>query len=261
MLLKLSLLGSFFILFYSLLIGQFPDKDKVKNLSVRYLYPGGSALAAFLIGNWVFITLLAGIILAILGWFVPDYIRSKIKLSKRKKARVLAKDFIASASGLYAAGQQTTEVIYAMSKRFPEPFATEFQAMVGQRLLNKDASYPDMLRKLSEKYELPELEAGAAIIESSEKAGGPLAIASGLKKLAGALRKRDKLILEREKANMEPKIASAVVIVILGLGLALDATLWRDMYIKDGRVLLAAGLGITVGLIFMNAKVSTSKDL
>lgn len=248
------------MLFYLIFVKEVPDQEKIADLVQRFLLPAACAIGLFLFGSWFFLSVMSGLILGLFGWFIPGYVRERMYLSRRKQARVMAKDFIQAASGLFSAGQGTSEVIGIVARRFPEPYAGDFQEMLGRRTLDANASYSTMLQEMAAKYGIEELNATAAIIQASENAGGPQAASEGLKELSLALRKRDKLLLEREKANIEPKIASMAVVFILGIGLVLDATVWRDIFM-EGKLALAFGLLITVGLIFMSNKISANKDL
>ncbi|WP_003541988.1 type II secretion system F family protein [Desulfotomaculum nigrificans] len=260
MLTKLGLFVSIFLLFYFAFVGT-PDKQTTKNWLEKYLYPAGCAAIFFTLGSWAFMTVLSGLILAVLGWKLPGYIINLVREERIRQVREKAKDFVMAASGLYSTGQSDTEVISTMSKRLPEPLASELHEMVVQRHMNDQVSYPSMLRRLGEKYNVPEFAAASAIIEAGDIVGGPVAKANGLMKLGAAIRMRSKLLLERKKANLEPKIASMFVILVLGLGLMLDITIWRDLYQQSGKFLLAIGLAFEIALIFIAIKLSSNKDL
>ncbi len=258
---KILLLISLLLLFYSLTVGQFPDITNLKKVIQRFVLPGGSAVFFFLAGTLLFQTPLAGLPWAILGWFIPGWITDAVYNHKQDRLRDLARDFVTSASGLFAAGQMTSEVVRTMADRLPEPLAAEFQDMIRTRNVSPHASFPRMFNDLSEKYNLSEFKAVSTILSASDQAGGPTAAAKGLKRLGHALRQRDRLIKERKKAIMESKIAAIVVVIILAVGLLLDATLFKHLFEGPGKFIMAFSSMLLVGLIFIITNVMRFKDL
>lgn len=255
------LLLSLFLLFYSLTVGEYPDPSSIKEAVLRFALPGGGAVAFFIVASALFKTPIAGLFWAIFGWFVPGWIIEAVKERRQTRLRNLAKDFVASAAGLYAVGQMTSEVVRVMAERFPEPFASEFRDMIAVRNMNPHASFPRMFDNLAEKYGLSEFKAVSTILAASERAGGPLAASRGLKRLGAALRQRDRLLMERAKAIMEPKIAAVATIAILSVGLLLDATAFGQYFEGIGRIVVAASSALLVGLVFMTKRIAQSKDL
>lgn len=260
--LTILLFLSLFALFYLLTGGILPETRTGKDYIMRY---GSSIIGAglfFIAGTVIFLTPLSGLLWAVLGWFVPGWVMGKVQQTKQARLMELAKSFITTATGLFAARQTTFDVIEVASRRFPEPFAGEFQNMLAQRKLNQYFSIPSAFEGMAAKYNLPELKAAGAILEASEHAGGPVAAAKGFKRLNHALKQRDKLIQERTKATMEPKIAAGVTIVLLGLGIIADATVWRDLYSQGaGKIVLALSSGLLVGMILMTNKITRSQDI
>ncbi|MBM7854952.1 tight adherence protein B [Desulfohalotomaculum tongense] len=258
--LKLLLFLSLFAFLYSIFVGEYPDIGRAKNFLRKYILPLISAVVFFIIGKVIFISALSGLVLALPGWFIPGWITEWREKKEREKPRKLVKDFITGAAGLYGAGQLTSEVIRHSAERMPEPFASDFQEMLGRHNLDRTATFPLMLRQMGDKYKLKELYAVAAIIEASDRVGGPPAAARGLKKLNYAIQKKDKQLAERMKANIEPVLACKIAIFILGAGLILDATVLRDMY-KEAPIMMAMGLFIVIGMLFAMKKLSSNADL
>lgn len=260
--LTLGLILSLFLLFYSLTIGEFPEIDTLKGLWMRFGLPAVIAIMMFLLGAFLIQTPLAGIPWGILGWLFPSWIIGALNNRRHAKYQQIVKNMVVTSAGMYSAGQLTSEVIRTVALRVPEPFNNELQDMIGKRKLDPHASIPKMLVSLASKYGLPELRAMAAVIGTSEKAGGPVAASRGLKRLGRALRMRDRLAHERQKANMEPRIAAVVVIGLLGIGLFLDLILWHDLFADGaGKILLTLSSALIVGMTVMAFKVTSSKDL
>lgn len=255
------LFASLVLLFYSL-IGPLPHIKNAGSLLKRYGFSIAGTVIFFVLGRLVFDTVLAGLFWAILGWFLPPYIIKWLANLKKKKFRALTKSFIAASSGLYSAGQTTPEVIRSCAERFPEPFAADFQNMLGMRNLNAKATYPDMFRGMAKKYDMPEFNAVAAVIEAAERSGGPPMAARGLKRLSQALRHRDRLLQERAKNNFESLLAAVVVLVILGGGLILNATVLKPYFEQGaGKLVLALSSGLVVGMLIITIKTASSRDL
>lgn len=259
--LTIGLLLSLFLLFYSLIIGEFPDTYSAREKLALYGLSAGSAMALFIITAVLFKTPVAAMFWAVLGWFIPGWVKKTINGKKQARLRSLAKDFVTSAAGLYAVGQTSADVVRVMAERFPEPFASEFQEMIAMRNMSPHASFPRMFAEMGQKYNLSEFKAVSAILAASERAGGPYAAAKGLKRLGQALRQRERLITERAKATLEPKIAAIVTVSILTVGLLLDATAFKHLFEGAGRLIMAASSAIVVGLIFMVVKINRSEDL
>lgn len=222
---------SLFLLFYFLFLGDegAAKVEGIKSWFKRFALPAVFAVAAFLLGTLVCRTPLAGVIWAVLFWFVPDWVGGFIAERRKSVLRSGVKNFIAAAASLYAAGQVTPEVIKIASQRFPEPLRGDFNIMLGRRNTDSRASFPGMFEELSEKYGLHEFQALAAIVAASERAGGPRAAAEGLKQLSAALRSRDRLLHERRKETLEPVIAAGVAIILISLGFLLDVTLLSNL--------------------------------
>ncbi len=253
---------SLFGLFYSLTIKRFPTQEKIRTLLLYYALPATSALVTFILTTALFQTPFAGMPWGLVGWFVPSTLVEIRHNKKQKRLKELTKQFITSAAGLYSAGQMTSDVVRNMAEAFPEPFSTEFEDMVRKRNLSSHASFPRMFKDMADKYNLEEFEAVASIIAASERAGGPKAVSKGFKRLSHALRQRDKLIAERIKATLEPRIAAIFVIATVSIGLLIDATLLRDYYMNGtGRLLLTVSSILLVIIIVIMKKVSHSPDL
>jgi tight adherence protein B len=258
---KFLLFLSLFLLFYSIIIGRFPDFTSTWEKINSAIMSIGSALAFFVIGNILFMTPVSGIIWAILGWFVPSWIMGVIEERKQRRLRSLARDFITSSSGLYAVGQQTSGVIRTMAEYLPDPLGEDFGNMLGIYEGSPHASFPKLFNDLSIKRNINELKAVSMILAASERVGGPVATSKGLKRLGNALRQRSRLAMERSKAMLEPKISAVVTILILTVGLLLDATIWKDYFQGLGVFIMAASSLLVVGLIFLMVKLSDSRDL
>lgn len=253
---------SIFLFFYFVLGGSVPDVE-VKTIKEMLLHYGVSLLVAsifFLITSKLFLTPLAGLAWAVLGWFVPIWIKNEIARQKKMKARKIAKDFCKTAASLYQANQTTYEVVKTFASRAPEPFGSEFQNMLNQRQFNEYFSFSKEFKKLGEKYNLPEFEAASAVLEAERNAGYKAA-ARGFQRLGRALDQNDKLALEREKSTYEPKLAAYIVIILLMAGVLADATVWRDLYSSGGgRVAMALASILIVAMVLVVNKITAPQD-
>lgn len=252
---------SLFSLFFMLTARELPEIIKIKHFIKQYGLPAAAAVITMIITYMLFQTPLAGIPWGVLGWFLPGWFQERVYQRKHKRLKSMARDFVTSAAGIYAAGQLTPQVVRLMAERLPEPLAGEFTAMLQKRNMSPTASFPRMFDELGQKYGLSEFRAVASILAASERLGGPRAAARGLKRLGRALRQRDRLAVERSKATMEPKLAAVVVIVILAVGLVLDITVFRSMFQGMGKLVLAGASLFLVIIIFMLKFVASSQDL
>lgn len=254
----------FTILFLSLYLltgGLLPGQSMVRAVLTRFLIPTSAAGGCFVLIAALF-NPLAAIPWGILGWFLPAWAVQYVEDRRTAKHRALVRDFVASAAGLFNAGQPAPEVIKAMGRSFAEPLGEEFREMGHQYGLNQNYSFPWALKHLAGKYRLPEFEAVAAIIEAAAPVGGPKAVGGGLAKLGQALRQRERLLAERAKSLVEVKFAGYVVITVLLVGLVADAATFRHYYTEGvGRLVITAASAIAVGLIFAMRKLTQNKDL
>ena len=254
------LLTILFFLFYVLFGGPLPEYSFVRVALVKFAFPIACAVGCFVLAAPLFGPL-AGLVWAFLGWFLPGWAVGFAETQKLNKHRALARDFVTSASGMFAAGQTAGEVIKTAGANFAEPFGKEFREMASQYELNPHFSFPRAFRSLGQKYRLPEFEAVAAILEAASTAGGPRAAGKGLSRLGLALRQKERLIAERAKALAEVKVAGYLIIGLLLIGLLADATTLRGYFAGPGRIVLAVASTIAVGMIFALRKIAQNKDL
>lgn len=254
--LTLLLFLSLFLLFYFLTGGEAPEKESFRKIARNRLLPGASAAVFFLLGSVMCRTSLGGIPWAVLGWYLPGWVIGFAEERRRARLREMAKSFVVSAAGMFAAGQTTAEVVKVMAERMPEPFAAEFRDMLGQREM-VDKPYSKSFGDLGKKYGLPEFEAVGAVLAAADRAGGPATAAKGLRRLGAALQQRDRLLAERRKETFEPKVAAGVVIVMLLLGFLADVLLWSQYFEGGGRLVLAVASAIIVGMVFLAVKAGS----
>ncbi|MCF8010906.1 MAG: hypothetical protein K9L17_08345 [Clostridiales bacterium] len=261
MVLKILLFITLFVLFY-LLFGPIPKLDKSKDLIKKYGYSLIGIGVFFIFGKTVFMTALAGMFWAALGWFLPLWIIDWKKSCKRKNLKDMTKSFAVSASSLYSSGNTTPEVLQSCSEQFPEPLSSEFQNMLGMRNLYDKATYPKMFRGIAQRYDLTEFNAIGEITEAGEKSGGPKMIARSLRILNRGLRKRSQLIKERKKSNQEALLTSILAILILSLGLLIDVTVAREYFTNStGKLILALSSGVVIGMVVTTVKAMSTKDI
>jgi tight adherence protein B len=259
----LSLFLLFLLLFVSDALADSGQKlNGVRDWFSRFAVPVLAAVAAFILGTLLCRTPLAGVVWGVMGWLIPGWAGLIVTERKRSTLRGDAKAFIAAASGLYASGQVTPEVVKAASKMFPDPLAGDFQSMIGRRSADKNASFPSMFEGLAAKYDLPEFKALASIIGGSEHAGGPRAAAAGLRELAASLRSRDRRLAERRKETLQPMIAAGVVIILILIGFVFDVTSLSRYYASfAGEIMLSGASLLLLIAALAISKVVTSKDL
>lgn len=245
-----------FTFFYCLFNKDIPNiNTSVKERILGYGFSIISTAICSLLSFTLFKTAFAVIPWAILGWVLPSWIKESIERRKNKKFKVLARNFVTTAAGMYSAGLLTHEVVRTMATKMPEPLGSEFEEMISRRNLSANASFPRMFVELGEKYQLEEFKAVSAIIAASERVGGPKSASKGLKRLGQALRQQERLASERTKATLEPKIAAIFVIGILLFGLLLDTTVLSSFFQGAGKLVMALSSALTVGLIFMYKKI------
>lgn len=254
--LSIALFLSLLLLFYFLTGGEVPEKAGLKKVARDRLLPGASAAVFLLLGSVMCRTSLGGIPWAVLGWYLPGWVAGFVEERRRARLRELAKSFVVSAAGMFAAGQTTAEVVKVMADRMPEPYAAEFQDMLGQREL-ADKPYSKSFGNLAKKYGMPEFEAVAAVLAAADRAGGPNAAAKGLKRLGAALQQRDRLLSERRKETFEPKVAALVVITMLLAGFLGGILFWPQYFEGGGRLVLAVASTIIVGMVFLAVKAGS----
>lgn len=251
-----------FALLYFLITGQLPAEERfnIKKF-VRHLAPIAAAVLFFIAGTPLFMTPVAGLLLAMMAWYVVNWVADIIQNRSRVKIKQASRDFITTSSALLNAGKNFGEVVKRASEQLEPPLANDLQDM-GAKKIMAGASFPRMFKDLAIKYKVKELSAIANIVEATEFAGGVRAAARGFSRLGTGLRRNDQRIAERAKATMEPKVAAYAVIAVLAVGLLMDATLAREYFMPvKGRVVLTVAMALLFGLVVITKKLSESKDL
>ncbi|MBC7105318.1 MAG: type II secretion system F family protein [Firmicutes bacterium] len=255
----LMLFASLFGLFFCLTARELPEPEAVRAWLFGKGLAAASALGCFAAASALW-GVPAGIPWAALGWRLPEWAREIRSTKRRAKLSAAARDFVTAAAGMYAAGLTTPEVLRRLAERLPEPLGPELERMAARREL-AGQPVPAMFAEVARRYGLAEFSAVARIVAASERAGGPQAASRGLKRLAQALRQKERLAAERAKATIEPRIAAVVTVAVLGAGLLLDGTILRPYFAGGGRLVLAAASALVVGMLFLLRKISRSEDL
>jgi tight adherence protein B len=266
-LIAILLFVSLFLLFLSLFVSDVLAEGVEKLHGIKdwlkyFTAPVLSSGIAFFLGTLLCRTPLAGVIWAVTGWFIPGWVGAIVTEKKKSALREDAKNFIAAASGLYASGQVTPEVVKTASTSLADPLASDFKAMIGRHNTDQRASFPRMFEGLAVKYDLAEFKALASIIGASEHAGGPKAASEGLKQLSVSLRARDRRITERQKETLQPMLAAAVTVALTMIGFVFDITVLSHYYTSGtGKIMLSGASLLILVMMFIVAKVLQPKDL
>lgn len=224
---------------------ELPEKEGIVSFFKRLGLPFVAMILSFLIGSSFFMSPIAGIALAILGWVLTSEIVQYIETRHSRQARKQVKDFVTSATSLYMADNTTPEVVRITATYMKEPLASDINNMLSERQF-RGTTFPVMFNRLADKYDVPEMGAVARIIEAGEITGGSRSIAKGLSRLGDAMRRRDKLLAERYKAILEPAIAAGLVIFILIILALIDGIALRGFFMQNGLARLSLGLGVGV---------------
>ncbi|MGB9887993.1 MAG: type II secretion system F family protein [Moorellales bacterium] len=257
--LALCLLASLFLFFYCLTARELPEPEAVGAWLAEKGLGAVSAAGCFALASLLWGPL-AGIPWAFLGLKLPGWVREGVEARRKARLSAAARDLVQAAAGMYAAGMTTPQVLRKLAERLPEPLGPALGEIAAERDWTGRTA-PEGLRRLAEEHGLAELSAVAKILEASSRAGGAQAAAAGLKRLALALRQKERLLAERAKATIEPRIAALVTVLVLGAGLLADGTLLRPYFVGGGRLVLAAGSALVVGMLFLLRKISRSEDL
>jgi Flp pilus assembly protein TadB len=256
--LSLLLFLSLLVLFIILFAKELPFLAQIRSVGIPVL----AAVLCFSGGNTFFMSPLAGLFSAVLGWKLAKWLNSYLLLRNTLKIKAQVKNFVTTATSLYLAGNTTPEVVRNAALHMPEPLAGELNNMLVERkLLN--VTFPELFTRLSVKYKIAEFKAVAKIIEAGNKSGGSVAISQGLSRLGDAMRRQGRLQAERYRAIFEPAIGAAIALSILIIIALLDATVWREVFAASGikKIMLALGIGVITGLVSMVLKLFNNADL
>lgn len=241
---------------------ELPEKDSVLLFIRKLGIPALSMVIFFLAGSALFMTPVAGVFMAALGWYLAVQVERYFTTYQSRQVQKQIKDFVTSATSLYMADNTSPEVIQMSATYMSEPIASELQNMLVERQL-KGTTFPVMFNRLAGRYQVPELGAIAKIIEAGEITGGSRSIARGLSRLGDAMRRRDKILTERYRGILEPAIAAVLVMVILIITAILDTTMFRAVFVENGlaRLMLGLGVGIISGLAIFTLNLFKNKDV
>ena len=241
---------------------ELPEKESIQGFLRRLGVPSLAAVLFFLAGSALFMTPVAGIFLASLGWVLAVEIDRYVSSYRSRQVQKQLKDFVTSATSLYMADNTTPEVVRMASTYMSEPIASDLRNMLIERQL-KGTAFPLMFNRLSNRYQVPEMGAVARIIEAGDITGGARAIARGLSRLGDAMRRRERILAERYRGILEPAIAAGLVLIILIGTAVLDATTFRAVFVTNGLagMMLGIGVGIIVGLSLLILNLLKNKDV
>lgn len=248
----LVLFLAFFALFLGLLWGELPELGDLRGWLRVIGLPLGLASAGFMVGTLVFLSPLAGVFFGVLTWRVTVFLTGRRLLGQRTLAGKQARDLVSVAAGMFAAGKTAAEVLEEAADQIKEPLGSDLLVCLA-RTRGAREPLPKLLEELAICWDLSELRAMADIVRFGSDTGGRRAISRGLTRLGDALRRRDQLLAERARAMAEPALAAWLAVVVLSLGLMIDAVFYRSLFAGSlvGRVDLALGLGVVVGLVLI----------
>ncbi|MDA8337161.1 MAG: hypothetical protein M0Z41_19600 [Peptococcaceae bacterium] len=244
-------------LFFFALAGELPDLDGVRAWLGAAGLPLVSSTAGFMLGTVVFLSPLAGIPVGALAWRVTVFLAAARRARLRRLAAKQARDFVGAAAGMFAAGKTAAEVLEEAAGQIGEPLGSDLLVCLA-RTRGAREPLPKLLEELAACWDLSELRGMADIVRFGSDTGGRRAIGRGLVRLGDALRRRDHLLAERARGVAEPALAAWLAVAIGGAGLMVDATAVRGVFAASlaGRVDLALGVGVTVGLVFIVLRLS-----
>lgn len=258
--LTLGLALSIFLLFYSIFVGRFPEREKIKSRWDMYGYSVVAAAVLFMLGKILYFSPLAGLFGGILGWHLPKLYAEIKEKKQREKNRETSMDFISVASSMYASNATTPKVMEECAKRLQEPLASEFQNIIGLNKYDKNNTIPDLIVDVAQRYRIPELKAAATIIKRAATGGGARAASDGLMDLSEAIGKSNDRRKERIKSTYDSLLSAKVVLCFLLLGLFLDATVFRSVN-QQNPLVVGAGCGLALGYYFLIRRIGRSDDL
>ncbi|MQL51847.1 hypothetical protein GFC01_06125 [Desulfofundulus thermobenzoicus] len=249
----------FLCLFVAVFLVIYRDFEVEENWTA--LLPALSAAVFFFLGSWVYLSPVAGIITGVFGYKLCKSVMRWREERWAALVRKQARDFVTAAAGMYASGKNDRSVIEDAAKNLPDPLGGMLDDVLSSYDF-KGTAFPDSFRAMAEETGVDEFRAVASILEFG-KQGGPKATGRGLLRLGNALRRRDKLLTERAKAVAESSAVAWVVIGILFTVSIIDAVKFRAYFASSlvGKLDLAVGVGIVVGLFFLAQKLAQDKDL
>lgn len=241
---------------------ELPEWNDIQSFLRRLGIPLVASVLFFLAGATLFMTPVAGIFTAVLGWTAAVETDRYLTTYRARQVQKQAKDFVTSATSLYMADNTTPEVVQMTTTYMPEPISSDLQNMLVERNL-KGTPFPLMFQRIADQYKVPEFGAVARIIEAGEMTGGARSIARGLSRLGDAMRRRDRMLTERYRGILEPAIAAGFVLLILIVTALLDATIFRHIFLANGlaKLMLGLGVGVVVGLLILILNLLKNKDV
>ncbi len=259
--LMLGLSFSLFLLFYSVFVGRFPEKESIKDWWLRKGFSFLSAAVFFFLGNFLYFSPLSGFFCSIFGWYAPRIYMEARERKQREKNREAVMDFISVASSMYGSNATTPKVMEECAKRLPDPFASEFDNITSViEYGSYERSVPDLLVNVADRHKLPELKAAAQIIKRASTSGGAKAASEGLMNLSEAISKVNERRKERMKSTYDSLFAAKFVLYVLLLGLFLNATVFREIN-QQNPLVIGLGCGLVVGYYFLIQRIGRSDDI
>lgn len=235
---------------YTAVSDELPKRDTIIEFARKLGFPALASAGFFMTGSVTFMSPIAGVFLAGLGWFLARVFERYMSTRKTRQISKQIKDFVTSATSLYMANSTTPEVINTASTYLADPLSSELQNMLLQRNL-KNIGFSAQFHNLFQKYKVPEFDAISKIIGAGEMTGGSRSIAGGLSRLGDAMRRRERMQAEHRRSTMEPALGAGLAVLVLIIAAISDATAFRSVFEQSPllRIALSVGVGIICGLI------------
>lgn len=170
----------------------------------------GFLLASPTLGTKPVLGVLLILVVAMLGWRIPDFMLSRLITNRREKIDRALPDVLDLLSVSVEAGLGLDGAVQKVGEKFPEPIAGEFRELL--KSIRVGTPRADALREMAERSGVADMRTFTAAVIQAEQLG--VAISRVLKSQAEALRIKRKQRIEEKAMSLPIKMLFPLILFI-----------------------------------------------
>jgi tight adherence protein B len=217
----------------------------------------GVAVCVLLLGGGLGMTLFAGLLGLVVGFFLPSLVLRFLANRRGKKFDHQLPDVLTLVASSLSTGFSLPQALDAVAKDAPEPSAKEFSRALAETRIGADVA--DSLERMAARMDSDNMRWTSMAIRIQREVGGNLA--ETMRTTAKTLREREELMRHVKALSAEGRL-SAYILIALPIGIFFYTMKTNREYVELlwtrplGMAMLAAGIVfIGVGIFWMRKTV------
>jgi tight adherence protein B len=220
----------------------------------------GAAVVAVLFHGGVIMTVVAVVLGAVVGWFLPTFVLRFLANRRGKKFDAQLPDVLTLVASSLSTGFSLPQALDAVAKDTADPAAKEFSRALAETRIGADVA--DSLEHMATRMESENMRWTAMAIRIQREVGGNLA--ETLRTTAKTLREREELRRHVRALSAEGRL-SAYILIALPIGIFLYTMQTNRSYIELlwtttlGIAMIVAGVvSLGIGVFWMRKVVDVN---